>query len=82
MPFYGSVYGLMQGRWPRLCSLCVNVAEVEAHDYEALEPQSRLIEKLSDVPLDLVVAAMVYGLHIVGLAGNNALVTMQVSFSS
>ena len=39
----GSVYGLVQGQWPRLCSPCVNNDEAEAHDYEALEPQSRLI---------------------------------------
>ncbi len=42
-----------------------------------LSPQSRLIKKLSEVPPDLLVAAMVYGLHFVGFAGNNALVTLQ-----
>ena len=63
---------LWQRRWPpRLRSLCVHAAEGEAHDYVAL-----FDKKISDVPLDLV-AAMVDGLHIVGLAGSIALVTLQ-----
>ena len=75
--FYVTVYGILQGQWPRLCSLCINVAEVEAHDYEALEPQSRLIKKLKDVSPVVVVAAVADGLRFVWFASNTAPVTLQ-----
>ena len=72
------IHGFFQGKRPRHKPLGVNIAEVEAHDHEALEPQAGPWKgDLCDVPTDGLVGPMADGSRFARLADSNALVLLQ-----
>ena len=76
---YSRADGLLQSTRPRHGLLGMDIAQVDAHDHEGIEPQAGLVKvDLCDMPIDLAGdRRMGNGLHDVGLVGTDALALLQ-----